>query len=311
MGSTRGLIALFLRLLITAGMIFNTSYEALAGASIPGQAADMGELVTASREQAKSFYEALERLLYTYGEDHASWPDNEDKRLIQDYLEKKDALTLNNCVFGLNLLGLGMGETSEDAKEALKQGQKDAWANPYSHILASGAGIPRPFNLLFAIAANRGAPLFNRDICKKVYVFMKADLHSQFADVFKNFNGETVLIMAREINIMGAPGSAEAGYAEELRPALCAADCLNATIYVGEKDRVTRIMPSTIRETLYSLFGVEFPFLNGKDRKDEVCPHEVPVEVVYLESCGHDVTQYCLGMSKHGTTMLRRKSSLP
>ena len=47
-----------------------------------------------------------ERLLDAYGEDPAHWQDNADRRLVETFLKYKDALTLNNCVFGRNLLGL-------------------------------------------------------------------------------------------------------------------------------------------------------------------------------------------------------------
>ena len=270
----------------------------------------------AGHEQTARFYRAVESLIDAYGEDHFLWPDNEDKRLIEKFLKEKDALTLKNCVFGRNLLGLGLGETSKDAEEALSQKATDAWGNPYSLIMAGSNHSPKAFEMLFAIGVNRGVPLFNRDICAKVFVFLKADLHSLFADVFKNFNGETVLIMAREVHIIGAPGSAEPAYGEKLNPALCAADNLNTTVYIGENDPVTTIIPRSFRDKMYSMysfFGLVFPEYKGKERQSDECLNKKPpiVKVFHLKACGHDMPEYYPGMRKYGTTMLKGRSTGP
>jgi len=267
----------------------------------------------ADRERTARFYDALERLMDRFGEEHALWPDNEDKRLIEKFLNKKDALTLNNCVFGRNLLGLGIGETSKDAAEALKQGAVDAWGNPYSLILTGSKEAPKIFETLYAIGVNRGVPLFNRDISAKVFVFLKADLHSMFADVFKNFNGTSVLIMVRDIHILGAPGSTETEYDEKLKPALCAADCFNATVYIGENDPVTAIIPESFRDKVYSIFGFVIPKFRGKGRESDECENKEPpaVRVFRLKDCSHDIPQYHLGMRKYGTTMLKSKNVAP
>jgi hypothetical protein len=305
-------------IIIITGIVLLTSYNAGADTAItagPGQSVgnSLSKGSVVGHEQAARFYQALERLIEAYGEDHSLWPDNGDKRLIQDFLEKKDALTLSNCVFARNLLGLGIGETTKDAEEALRKGVTDAWGHPYSLILAGGKDAPKLFEVLYAIAINRGAPLFNRDISAKVFVSLKADLHSLFADVFKNFNGEAVLIMAREIHIMGAPGSTEPGYGEKLNPALCAADSLYATVYIGEDDPVTTIIPKSFREKMYSFFGLELPDIKGKARISDECVNKGPpaVKVVQLKTCIHDIPEYYPGMRKYGTTLLQRKDTVP
>ncbi len=265
----------------------------------------------AVQEQTARFYRAVENLIDAYGEDHALWPDNKDKRLIEKFLEEKDSLTLKNCVFGRNLLGLGIGETSKDAEEALSQRATDAWGHPYSLILASSNPAPKVFEILFAIGINRGTPLFNRDISAKVFIFLKADLHSLFADVFKNFNGESVLIMAREVHIIGAPGSAEPAYGEKLNSALCAADSLNTTVYIGENDPVTTIIPRNFRDKMYSYFGLVLPEIKGKKRQSDECLNKKPpvIKVVHLKACGHDMPEYYPGMRKYGTTTLKSKGA--
>jgi hypothetical protein len=276
----------------------------------PGKAKKMAALAdrTAGRERTAGFYRALERLMDAYGEDHSLWPDNADRRDVEAFLKRKDALTLNNCVFGRNLLGLGIGETSKDAEEELSRGAADAWGNPYSLILAGSREAPKFFEILFAIGVNRGKPFFNRDISTKVFVFLKADLHSLFADVFKNFNGESVLIMAREFHIIGAPGSAERGYDKKLKPALCAAESFYAAVYIGEDDPVTVIIPKSLREKMYSLFGVVLPRFRGAERLSDACENkESPIiHVFHLADCAHDMPQYYPAMRKYGATMLKK-----
>lgn len=312
MGSTAGgrLCGMILLMITTGAALFapcpiwaNSSAGQTAVFSINRDAA-------VAREQTDRFYAALERLLNLHGEDHALWLDNDDRRIIEKFLEKKDALTLKNCVFGRNLLGLGIGETSKDAEEALKRGATDAWGQPYSLILAGGKRAARAFEIQFAIAVNRGIPLFNRQISQKVFVFLKADLHSLFADVFKNFNGEAVLIMAREVHIIGAPGSAEPGYGEKLHPALCAADSSEATVYIGEDDPVTTIIPKSFREKVYSALGFELPNIRGRERISDECVNKEPpaVKVVHLDGCGHDLSAYYPGMRKYGATLLKGRN---
>ena len=146
-----------------------------------------------------------------------------------------------------------------------------------------------------------------------MFVFLKADLHSLFADVFKNFNGEAVLIMAREVHIIGAPGSAEPAYGEELNPALCAADSLNATVYIGENDPVTTIIPRSFRDKMYSFFGLVLPEIKGRERQSDECLNKnLPaVKMVHLKTCGHDMLEYYPGMRKYGTTMLKGRGTEP
>ncbi|MBN1664275.1 MAG: hypothetical protein JW943_11800 [Deltaproteobacteria bacterium] len=283
--------------------------------SLSAQAAKTARLKkqAAHQEEATRFYQALERLFDRFGEDHALWPDTADRRLIEQFLLKKDALTLNNCIFGRNLLGLGMGETSEDAQEALRKGTTDAWGRPYSLILAGSNKAPKVLEILFGIGVNRGHPTFNRNICEKVFVFLKADLHSLFADIIKNFNGTSVLFLAREIHIIGAPGSTEAGYEEKLAPALCAADSLGATVYIGDDDPVTMIIPRSFKDKMFSFFGMNIPPFKGIERSSDECADKKPppVKMIHLTDCGHDMSQYYPGIKKFGGTLLRSKNTSP
>jgi len=287
---------------------------ALADPSVPAEKVQTKESAklkksAVSRERAMYFYSALERLLDAYGEDPAHWPDNADRRLVETFLKYKDALTLNNCVFGRNLLGLGIGETTRDAEEAMKQRALDAWGQPYSLILAGSKDVPRLIEILYAYGVNRGVSLFNRDIAAKVFVFLKADLHSLFADVFKNFNGTSVLILAREVHIIGAPGSVERDYAERLHPALCAADSLEATVYIGENDPVTEVVPKTFRDNMRDLFGYVIPRFRGAERDTDECRHKnpPPVKIIRLKGCSHDIPEYYPGIKMYGRTMLKTK----
>jgi hypothetical protein len=262
----------------------------------------------ANRERAARFYQALESLMDAYGEDQALWPDNKERQFVEAFLRDKDALTLRNCIFGRNLLGLGIGETAKDAEESLKQGAVDAWGLPYSMILAGSKDVPKLIEILYAIGVNRGVSLFNRDITAKVFVFLKADFHSLFADIFKNFNGESVLIMAREIHMIGAPGSTEQNYGERLRPALCVAESLEATVYIGENDPVTDIVPRGLRDKFLSLLGYVIPKYRGRERDSDECANKKPpiVNMIRLKDCSHDIPQYHPGMRAYGRTMLKK-----
>jgi hypothetical protein len=287
-----------------------------ADPSVPSETVPAKESVKSkkseiNRERAVRFYGALERLLNAYGEDHSRWPDNADRRVIEAFLKDKDALALNNCVFGWNLLGLGIGETTKDAEEAMKEGALDAWGRPYSLVLAGSKDVPRMIELLYAYGVNRGVSLFNRDITAKVFVFLKADFHSLFADVFKNFNGASILILAREVHIIGGPGSAERDYREKLQPALCASDTLEATVYIGENDPVTEVVPKTFRDKVQSLFGYVIPRFRGVDPEFDGCKHKKPppVKIIRLKGCSHDIPEYYPHMKVYGRTMLKTKET--
>ncbi|MBN1381789.1 MAG: hypothetical protein JXA41_08955 [Deltaproteobacteria bacterium] len=304
--------------MIMAVMVLFMPEKALAEPSVAADSSETKkpalwnkEVVPVEQEPVMRFYEALERLMDHYGEDHNHWPDNEDRRLIERFLNRKDALTLNNCIFGRNFLGLGIGETAEDAAKALREGAKDAWGRPYSLILAGSKDAPKPVEILYAIGANRGVSLFNRDICTKVFVFLKADLHSLFADIFKNFNGMSILLMAREVHILGAPGSVEPGYEEKLKPALCAADSLYGTVYIGENDPVTEVIPMSFREKMHALFGMTIPKFKGTERKSDECRDKVPppVEMFRLKGCGHLIPEYQPWIRKYGKTMLKKRET--
>lgn len=248
------------------------------------------------------FYLCLERLIYRNGPDHHFWPAGPEKQLVADYLKKIHGLSLDNVVFARNMLGLGVGGTPEYARDMETMKEADAWGIPYDLVLASSRGDSEQWDMLQGIAINQGLALFNPELARNNYVVLKADLHSQFGDVFKNFNGISIRIIAREVNFLGAPGSAADDYADQIRPALTAADSLHASIYTCDQDRVPMIIPKLISEMAENL-GFKLPMPSAPRRP--MGPMK-PVEVTRIElnGCSHDLDEYKAGMKQKGTTML-------
>ena len=167
-----------------------------------------GPKEAAKRPSAERFYQCLERLLNGYGHDPAKWPDQVDKITVNLYLKEVLGLTPDQVVFRRNMLGYGVGETKAQARADFEKGRVDAWGVPYDLILASSGSDARVRSIMAGVAITQGFEAYNEELTEKTYILLKADLHSQFGEVFRNFNGRTINIRAREINFMGCPDPA-------------------------------------------------------------------------------------------------------
>jgi hypothetical protein len=251
------------------------------------------------------FYYCLERLLNRYGNLPAHWPEGPDKDVVVTYLREVHLIKVEEAVFGRNFLGLGVGNSPDQAQTEYQAGRLDAWGVPYDLIRASSRGEGGKWDILQGLAINQGLGLFNPELENQAYVFLKADLHSQFGDVFKNFNGVSIRIMAREINFLGCVGSDAADYQDQIRPALTAADALRACIYTCDQDRVTLIDPQTFRN-LAEAMGRTLP-TPGAQRKPMGPMKPVPVTRITLTDCGHDLEDYQRGMLEQGQSWLKTR----
>jgi hypothetical protein len=156
---------------------------------------------------------------------------------------------------------------------------------------------------VFGFAINQGMALFNPQLADHPYLFLKADLHSQFCDVFKNFNGVSIKILAREVNFLGCPGSAGRDYPRDVRPALTAADALQAAIYTCDQDMITQIVAEDLHNMVES-FGVDMPFQPAPKRKAMGRLKPVEIKRIDLNNCGHEIGNYTRGMKRRGETLL-------
>lgn len=252
----------------------------------------------------RDFYRSLEQLLYKHGVNPANWPLNKNRMVVENYLLNVCGLELGDCEFGKNLLGYGVHESPEKAQQDLKKGKKDAWGMPYDHILASSPTGSKFHDFLISIGISQGAPLYNRELASKAFVVLKADCHSLFAEVFRRFNGLRLNIIAREINIIGAPSSADTGYTKSILPALSHADCIKASIYVCNDDKVPRIIPGDIRKKALE-YGIDLPEETAV-REDKGILKKIRVKKIHLKGCGHDIEEYFPGIRATGSTMLIR-----
>ena len=259
------------------------------------------EIVLPDKPDERFFF-CLERLLNLHGRNPAAWPEGREKEIVFSYLKDVHGVDPAKAVYGRNFLGLGIGQSPDQARHDTSTGLTDAWGMPYDLVMASSRSESNKWDLLRGIAINQGLGLFNPELAENTYVFLKLDLHSQFADVFKNFNGISAKIIAREVNFLGAPGSAGSQYADQIKPALTAADALRASIYVGDKDQVALIIPKVI-DDLAQAFGVELP-QPASPRRATGPFKQVPVSRVELDNCTHNIDDYYAGMKKMGATML-------
>ena len=279
---------------LTAAMVLSSVYPVAA------------QTDTYLPEQAdQRFYYCLERLLNRYGHLPANWPQGPDREVVVSYLHDVHLITLDQAVFGRNFLGLGVGNSPEQAEEENLTGRLDAWGVPYDLIKASSRGEGGQWDILRGLAINQGLGLFNPELEGKTFIFLKADLHSQFGDVFKNFNGVSIHIMAREINFLGCVGSAAEDYADQIKPALTAADALRACIYTCDQDKVPLIIPQTFRKWAEAL-GRELP-LPTAERKAMGPMKPVPVTRITLSGCSHDLEEYQKGMLAQGQSWLQAR----
>lgn len=238
----------------------------------------------------EDFYKDLEYLLYNYGNDAGQWPECEQKQKVEYYIRVNFKVGLNETIFGENLLGYGVFHSPEDARIDQLKGGEDAWGKPYDRIVASSPDGNRLLDAVRSAGNNLGVDFYNREIKNKLFIFLKADLHSQFSDVFRNFNGKELRIVAREINIMGAPGSAHKNYLDDISPALEAGHNTRAKIWVGDKDKITRL-PSNVKTTQKEgLLGLKWEFKFGSGGPN--------ISKVYLEDVGHVLEDYKKGIQK-------------
>jgi hypothetical protein len=240
------------------------------------------------------FYNNLEYLLHNYGDDPSKWAECQEKADVQQYIWLNFQKHLDGCIFGNNLLGYGLFHSPEDASLDQTQGKQDAWGRPYDHIIASSPDGNRILDIGRSVANSIGQKSYNPKLENKLYIFLKADLHSQCADVFRNFNGQGFRILAREINIFGAPGSVYSSYMDDLSRAVSSAHAVRARVWVGKNDNVTKL-PSNVRLTTSSgMIGLKMQFKIGN--RNEV------IEKISLEKVGHELKSY-----ERGVRLLERR----
>ena len=116
------------------------------------------------------FYACLERLILKYGNNQKSWPDFREKRIVAEYLKNVHALELKDVIFARNFLGLGIGNSPEEAKNEMNRGQADAWGVPYDLIIASSRGQAGKMDILQGIFINQGLGLYNKELSENTYV---------------------------------------------------------------------------------------------------------------------------------------------
>ena len=251
------------------------------------------------------FYFCLERLLNRYGSLPKRWPEGPDKDVVTTYLREVHLIKLDEAIFGRNFLGLGVGNSPDQAQEENQAGRLDAWGMPYDLIRASSRGEGGKWDILQGLAINQGLGLFNPELEGRAFIVLKADLHSQFGDVFKNFNGVSIRIMAREVNFLGCVGSGAEDYPDRIRPALTAADALRACIYTCDQDKVPLIIPQTFRNLAEAL-GRTLP-TPGAERKPMGPMKPVTITRITLSGCSHDLAEYQKGMLEKGQSWLQAR----
>jgi hypothetical protein len=256
-----------------------------------------------SEKEDERFFSSLERLMNRYGTDPEKWLAGNDKDTVAGYLRAVHGLEPSEVRFARNLLGLGVNHSPEQAAELQKNGVRDAWGHRYDLVMASSLGTGGKMDMFMGFAINQGVGLFNSQLADRPYVVLKADLHSQFGDVFKNFNGISMRLIAREVNLLGAPGSASEDYSSEIRPALTAADAVKATIYTCQYDKIPLIIPKAFQE-LAQTFGMRIPELPVAPRKAMGPMKRVPIDRIILSNCSHDLDEYKAGMKERGQTLL-------
>lgn len=254
------------------------------------------------REDSR-FYLCLERLLNRHGNLPENWPASLERQVVVQYLKEKHGVSTGECRFGRNLLGYGKSESKGRAIKDLQRGRVDGFGMPYDIILASSRFEARFLDDLASVAINQGWAAYNRELEDSVFVVLKADLHSQFGDVFRNFNGRKIHLLAREINLLGCPGSAAEDYESKLIPALEAADAVRARVFVGAKDQVPQIIPRPLTELLRSATGLR-PHDPGSTGRAVEPPRSFSIEKIVLPDCDHELDSYLLNMSRYGSSLL-------
>lgn len=189
-------------------------------------------------------YQDVGTLLNKYGQggrvELAKIPNDPAKDRLMGYL-KENKIPTDNVILTENLKIYGTGHSpAQTAADFARGGQtaKDPWGKDYNVILASDKGGNRIASTLGTAGNNLGLKAYNPELSKATYITLKGDIHSQATDVFRQQSGKSVHILAREMNIMGAPGSKGAGYVDDISGALRGANCAVARVWVGEKDNI-------------------------------------------------------------------------
>lgn len=232
----------------------------------------------------------MEYLLLNYGNNAGQWPESEQKQKVENYIWINFQKTLNETIFGENFLGYGVFHSPEDARIHQIKGEEDAWDKPYDRIVASSPDGNRLLDAIRSAGNNLGVDFYNSEIKNKLFIFLKADLHSQFSDVFRNFNGKEFRIVARQINIMGAPGSAHKNYSDDISPALEAGHITRVDIWVGDKDKITRLRSNVKTTQKEGLLGLKWEFKFG--------PGGGNISIIDLDDVGHVLEDYKKGIQR-------------
>lgn len=243
------------------------------------------------------FYHNLEHLLYNYGNDPENWPDCEQKKQLSTYTRINYGKSLNECKFGDNLLVYGISNSPHDAVYDLAHGKYDAWGKPYDLILASSPDGNAFLDWPRAVGNNLGEEFYNKNLMGKLLVFLKGDFHSQGAITMKNYNGIKFTILAREVNIMGDPGSFYKSYIDDISRSLSVAHCMDFRVWVGGKDNLTKIFPNLRTAKERGLSGLIFEMKIGdgstRDRRTA------------LKDAGHPLHEYGTGIQGRPVYVLK------
>ena len=190
-----------------------------------------------------SFWNDITYLCENFGTNPDKWPDGIQKQHVDTYIRLNYQKRLVECEFYLNILGYGVSQSPKKAALDLSKGKRDAWLNPYDAILASSPDGNKLLDVLRAPFNNVGVPVHNSKLNGKLIIALKADIHSGFVDCFRNQNGREFRILARTLDIMGAPGSSYG--VNDFTRAIAVSRCEQANVFSGESDILT-YLPSSV-----------------------------------------------------------------
>ncbi len=248
-------------------------------------------------ESMDRFFDDVEHLIANHGTEPSKWPDCAQKNHVRDFLMLNYQRGLEQCEFANNMLGLGVFHGPADAEADQIRGSCDASGIPYDRIVASSPDGNMIRDVVRSIGNNLGQPMYNTDLNNRLIIARKCDVHSQDSDVVRNFNGKSFQILAREVNIMGAPGSAYPGYEDDIAKALVGSS-QRIHVWVGDKDTVTRL-PSKMRSASEDgLLGLKvvIPWeVNSR-------PVDRPTITIIKVDCNHARQNYQTAMREYAIT---------
>jgi hypothetical protein len=201
-----------------------------------------------------NIYGDVESLLNKYGSQYghngqlklSDIPHDPAKGRLMDYLSKNN-IPSDNVVLTGNLKIYGTSHSPQQARENQSQGYRDPWGKKYDLILASDKDGNKIGNTIRTVPNNLGLNAYNPELRNTTIITLKGDLHSQATDVWRQQSGTSVHILAREMNIMGAPGSKGRNYPDDIAGALRKSNCAVARVWVGGKDNVAGLFPSNAK----------------------------------------------------------------